>query len=136
MRVRFEVEGLPPKKDGANSMWHKPTEQTRLLALRIAAKHAMGGQAPFRSPVALTIRLHALPSDGDLDNFITGICDGLMAAAQNTPACEFWAARPDVDPSKRIALEDDRLVQRIAAERLSPGAAGRRYFVELEDYAA
>ena len=46
MPYQFEVKGLPPKKDGANSMWSKKLESERLVALRQAALKAFSGQPP------------------------------------------------------------------------------------------
>ena len=36
VRIEIDVEGRPPKKDGANSMWRQPAERQRLKALRLA----------------------------------------------------------------------------------------------------
>ena len=89
--VAFRVDGyVPPKKDGANSMWGKEDARTLLKALRIAAAEAMAGRKPFDEPVELELtvwtdsidatELWARRAGGDLDNFITGVCDGLQAA--------------------------------------------------------
>jgi hypothetical protein len=78
------IEGLPPKKDGANSMWNKPSEFERLITLRRAVCDAFNGDKPLHKDIQLRIRVHVGNMDpgqvGDLDNFITGVCDGLMAA--------------------------------------------------------
>lgn len=66
-------------------MWRKYLELKRLKALRIAALEAMAGEKPFSSRVELKIGLHSNKQDGDLDSFIVGICDGLMAARPLTP---------------------------------------------------
>jgi len=93
--LSFTVKGLPPKKDWANSMWNKGVEQPRLKALRVAAVEAMAGRPPLDGSLILRLVVHALPEEGDLDNFITGVCDGLMAAQRNTPIKdEDWVAVP------------------------------------------
>ena len=78
---QFEAKGLPPKKDGAKSLWGKPLEAKRLAALRQAALQALEGHPPLQSDIKLTLKLH-IPinnrSIGDLDTFVTGVCDGLM----------------------------------------------------------
>jgi len=85
MNISFQVNGLPPKKDGAQSMWGKPLEAKRLVELRQVALKALQGHPPLRSNIKLTLKIHVGPvnnrSIGDLDTFITGVCDGLMAAA-------------------------------------------------------
>jgi len=44
MRIGFEVHGeLPPKKDGAQSIWGKPTEARRIEKLQRAAHQALAG---------------------------------------------------------------------------------------------
>src|SRR5437764_58356 len=114
MRVRFEVRGVPPKKDGANSMWKKRTEVPRIIALREAAFTALGGERIPSESVTLRLRVWAASTAGDLDNFLTGICDGLQYAGQ----------RAAIDPSHWtethspflfVAFADDRCVDRIEA---------------------
>lgn len=134
MKVSFMVTGLPPKKDGANSMWRKGSEFERLKNLRIAAVQAMGGQSPATSMIHLHLRLYAAPENGDLDNFITGICDGLMAVHPRTPIdIEFWSSLPELaQPNRNICYTDDKLIAKITAERLTSDAYDQHYKVELE----
>jgi hypothetical protein len=77
MKVTFTVAGVPPKKDGANSMWRKPAEAPRLKAFRIAACAALDGRTPPEGPVSLTVRVYAPAGAGELDNFATGIRERL-----------------------------------------------------------
>ncbi|MDQ0340529.1 hypothetical protein J2S00_003353 [Caldalkalibacillus uzonensis] len=87
MRLEFVVEDIPPKKDGANSMWKKEIEAHRIISLRTRAFEAMqrvGFDCCFKGHIHLSLFIY-LPPDkiervGDLDNFITGICDGIQAA--------------------------------------------------------
>jgi hypothetical protein len=133
MRVRFVVDGLPPKKDGANSMWRKGSESVRLKALRLAASQAMSGIPAFSKHVQLSITLYSDSQSGDLDNFITGICDGLMAAHPNTPIDDSaWSDVPPLaHPSRAIAFKDDAIVARIRADRVAPTAQIPHYEVEI-----
>lgn len=131
----FSVDGtLPPKKDGASSMWNKAAVQPLVKALRCAAAEAFAGRAPYDEPVELRVAIRStrdLAGDlwqrragGDLDNYITGICDGLQAAHVGSTRPDEWtdlaeAARPD----HPIAFTDDSWIQRIVAEfvRGEPG---------------
>lgn len=133
MTITFTVRALPPKKDGANSMWRKGTELDRLKALRLAASEAMQGRHPLSGPVSLQITIHSEPAAGDLDNFITGICDGLMAAH---PACPIersvWADLPPAArPSEAIVFKDDAMVSAIVARRLPVDIQGPTYEVVI-----
>ncbi len=86
MSVEFKVQGKPPKKDGANSMWGKKSEAQNIVNLRKAATTARNeiNITPFTGRVSIELTIYAdnavIESMGDLDNFITGICDGLQAA--------------------------------------------------------
>jgi len=83
-KISFQVQDIPPKKDGANSMWGKQTEIPRLISLRSSALKAMDGRNPFNHNITLKLKFHCPINKifrvGDLDNFITGVCDGLQAA--------------------------------------------------------
>jgi hypothetical protein len=138
-RIEFTVQGhLPPKKDGANSMWNKPSERARLIELRKAAYSQCGSDTPLSENIRLKVEiycpLHELPQVGDFDNFITGVCDGLMAAAERTPV-ESWDSpelKP-IHPSKPLAIRDDRNVVEIIARKLPSEDGNRWYRVVLED---
>jgi len=131
--AKFVVQGLPPKKDGANSMWRKPTEVQRLKALRQAARQAMPDGAMRNTPLRLQLCIHASMRDGDLDNFVTGVCDGLMAAHQNSPVTiADWQDVPDtIHPQHAIAFHDDAWIMQIVAARVVPQSAERFYEVQL-----
>lgn len=135
IRLRVENE-LPPKKDGATSMWGKPTEARRLIALRTAALEAIGDQLPFGREIRLTLRVHVGPRNdrrsGDLDNFVTGVCDGLMAGDPRSsvhPSFEEFE-NSAVHPSKTIAIVDDSQVMKVDAEKLA--GFGDDYWYEIE----
>jgi hypothetical protein len=93
----------------------------------------MRGVAPIETPISMTIRVFADPAKGDLDNFITGICDGLMAVHHNTPIdSEIWLDLPEpARPQHPICFKDDKLIDHISAERLSVDEKGERYYIEL-----
>jgi hypothetical protein len=134
MKISFQVSGLPPKKDGSSSMWRKGSEFERLKVLRIASVRAMGDSPVITQTIHLSLVLFASPSEGDLDNFITGICDGLMAAHHQTPIdLALWQDIPEgAKPQQAICYRDDRQICRISAERFPPDDYGERYSLELE----
>jgi len=118
--IKFRVEGLPPKKDGANSMWGKRLESERLVKLRKAALVEMDGRPPLKSDIRLTIAVQVGAKNdrsvGDLDTFITGVCDGLMKRAPGSKLFgDIWG-KPEnsrVHPDIPIAIEDDSEVMSI-----------------------
>jgi hypothetical protein len=117
------IDGLPPKKDGANSMWNKDVETTRLIKLRESVKKQMNGDEPLSANIRISLQLHAssaaLTTIGDLDNFITGICDGLMAAHCRAQLHDRWNnTLSAITPSKPIAITDDSKVVEICATKV------------------
>jgi hypothetical protein len=118
------IEGLPPKKDGACSMWNKDNEFVPLINLRKAALAHFNGDPPLAKDIAVSIRVHIGPANsstiGDLDNFVTGICDGLQAANPRTPLGDRWC-EPEyeaIHPRNVVAILDDREVVSIDAKKV------------------
>ena len=138
--IRFAVHGEPPpKKDGAKSMWDKPLEARRLLALRRAAVAAMGGQPPLSRAISLTLSIyvpgHRVACIGDLDTFITGVCDGLQAAHPRADLDQLWldpALLTDVHPSRIVAILNDSEIVSIAARKIAQDASDAWYEIVLE----
>jgi hypothetical protein len=137
--IGFTVEGeLPPKKDGAKSMWDKPLEARRLLALRRAAVPAMNGGPPLSRAISLTLDIyvpqHLVTFIGDLDTFITGVCDGLMAAHPRADLGQIWLdpQLADVHPSRSVAIVNDSEVVSIMARKVAQEAQEPAYQVVLE----
>lgn len=132
-RIEFEVVGVPPKKDGANSLWNKPVEFGRLASLRRAALAAMAGHPLFSSDIRLELEVYASATLGDLDNFITGVCDGLQAAAKRTPIGQSWEAPAfaEIHPRLPVAILNDAAVVEIRAAR-RPVAGPAHYRIVLE----
>lgn len=138
VRIEIHVEGRPPKKDGASSMWRKPVEQQRLKALRLAAMGSvLGIDWDPHANMALSVTVFASVRAGDLDNFVTGICDGLQAANQVQIDAKDWEDVPaEIRPDRHLLLVDDRTVQRITIERRELDGAGERYSLTLESLGA
>jgi len=137
-KYKFSVDGYPPKKDGASSMWGKDTEFKRLVELRLTTLQAMNGQKPLKSDIKLNLKIYVGQvndkSTGDLDNFITGICDGLMAAAKRSSLHEDWDKPEyiDIHPRNTIAIVDDSQVISIQAEKVTEEANNPHYVVTIE----
>jgi len=139
MHYKFSVSGFPPKKDGAQSMWGKPVEAKRLVALRTAAQNAIKENPPFRSKIKLNLTVHVGmkydKTTGDLDNFITGVCDGLMKRDPRSKLHEeTWNNLEfrDVHPDTVIAIMDDSQVVNIQAEKIIGDTDQPWYEVILE----
>jgi len=138
--IKFHVDGLPPKKDGANSMWGKRLEAEKLVRLRRAALEKMGGQAPLKKDIRLTITVcvgaENKKSIGDLDTFVTGVCDGLMRRAAGCKLCPtgIWdrAENADIHPDNWMAIEDDYQVIGIQAAKVKDATGKQFYDVTLE----
>ena len=120
-------------------MWGNGTEASRLIALRKAALNALGPNSPFAQNIRLTLRVQVGrprggENPGDLDNFVTGVCDGLMAADPRATIHPLFEKQEnaDVDPSKTIAIRDDQHVVEINASKTVGPGTHCRYEVTLE----
>lgn len=142
MQIKFRVDGhLPPKKDGASSMWKKDAEVPRLVALRRAALAALAGRKPFDRSIGLALRVYVGTTNdrrtGDLDNFVTGVCDGLMAAAPLIPwqGHATWQESHNeaIRPDRSVAIADDSQVVEIRACKVQGKHATPWYEIELAD---
>jgi hypothetical protein len=133
MRLEFRVDGLPPKKDGANSIWRKPGELEKIRQLRLRALQSLSGSPPLNRSIRLQLIVHIGPANhrriGDLDNFITGVCDALQSAHPRTPL-DNWLD-DTVQPGNCIAIQDDVEILQITASKVV-GDEAQFYDVILE----
>ena len=120
--ILLRVGGVPPKKDGANSMWRKRSELDRLRVLRLEAAMRLSEAPVDRTPDEVRLVVFAPRSAGDLDNFLTGIFDGLQAAHPNTPIdAADWDGLPEAAlPGHALFVRDDGEIQRATVERRTP----------------
>ncbi|NQT47339.1 MAG: hypothetical protein HQ578_00020 [Chloroflexi bacterium] len=137
--VKFRVDGLPPKKDGANSMWGKRLEAERLVNLRRSALLAMNGRPSLKRDIRLTVTVcvgvENKRSIGDLDTFVTGVCDGLMKSAPRCKLCLGVWDKPengDIHPDRVIAINDDCQVMSMQADKIVGDTDAPWYEVTLE----
>ena len=130
MRIEFTVKGHPPKKHGEKSMWARGDEAPFVVLLRekaLEAKLNASLDTCFHSFVALEITVFAprsrLKSVGDLDSFITGICDGLQAADSKVlPYLHRVFKEPSrerIDPRDALLIENDANVVSITARKVA-----------------
>lgn len=139
MKLRFRVMGdLLPKKTGELSMWGKPGEARRIAKLRLAALDALSGAPPLQRNIRIRLTVHVGPrnnrSTGDLDNFITGVCDGLMRADPRSSLDPLWAMpkHAGIHPMRALAVMDDSQVMSIEAAKIVDDADGPWYEISLE----
>lgn len=129
MRIEFIVKGRPPKKHGEKSMWARDDESPFVVSLRdkaLEARSKAGLDDSFHSLVALELTVFApiskLESVGDLDSFITGICDGLQAADPKVLPYlhEVFQehGREGINPRFSILIDNDAKVVSITAKKV------------------
>lgn len=84
--IVFDVDGMPPRKDGGHSMWNKDKEVNKLIDLRkqldaTLQKHQI--PTPITDYIKLKVEIY-LPEKylekSDIDNLVGGICDGIQKA--------------------------------------------------------
>jgi hypothetical protein len=130
MRIEFTVNGRPPKKHGEKSMWARNDEALFIFSLRkeaFKARSRAGLDDCLRSLIALELTIFApkprVESIGDLDNFITGICDGLQAADSKVlPFMHEIFLEPnskEIDPKKPLLFENDAKIMSIIAKKVA-----------------
>lgn len=142
MHIEFLVKGRPPKKGQGWSMWGTDDEAPLVASLRGAAREAQpryGIRGCFPSLVDLEIAVFVpedkLESIGDLDNFITGVCDGLQKADCQATIHKIFKepGRERIDPSLALLIKNDAKVVSIVARKvtLAKGCQETYYTVKV-----
>ena len=130
MRIEFAVKGRPPKKHGEKSMWARGDEAPFVVSLRekaLEARLKAGLDDCFHSLLALELTVFVprsrLESVGDLDSFITGICDGLQAADPKVfPYLHKIFQEPgleEIDPRYALLIDNDAKIVSITARKVT-----------------
>ena len=125
MSVSIPVTGIPPKKRSDTSLWNCESEVPKVIALRREARTRFGDRKPFTSRIRLRLSVFLTASEfsstqvGDLDNFVSGVCDALQAADPKASLDERFrlTENEDVNPSKAIVIQNDRDVISIVADK-------------------
>ena len=138
------IEGLPPKKDGSKSFWHKwnqkeKVEIDRLITLRRTVYGRLNGQKPLTKDIRLRVCVHTgrygLEEAGDLDNSLGGICDGLTSHCCDTIHCNPWndASYADIHPRKALAVANDKAI--VSIDAMSIASEGEPWYsIELHGF--
>jgi len=93
----------PPRRTARTLCWRKSADMFRLKLLRVALA-ASGREATVARGCLPDPTAARAGGSRDFDNFLTGICDGLMAAHGNSPArhdVPGWADVPEAAPPDR-----------------------------------
>ena len=109
----------------------------RLVPLRQGALEALDGKGPFTQNIHLKLEVYVGKKNssnvGDLDNVISGICDGLMSRHPRASLYSRWndPLYDDIHPDRFFAIEDDGEVVSIEAVKLTGESDTRWYRVTL-----
>lgn len=120
-------------------MWARNDEAPRIASLRekaLEARMKLRINDCFHSLVSLELRIFVpesrLETVGDLDNFITGVCDGLQAADSKVLPYlhEIFRepGREGMDPRKALLVENDSKIMSIIAKKLGLDEDQKEYY--------
>ena len=140
VRILVEVEGRPPKKHGEKSMWARSDEAPLVARLRSKAleERTKAGLSKCPRVRSLELEVYApaaqLERVGDLDSFVTGVCDCLQAATGTVlPFLDPVFSEPgneDIHPRIPLLIENDAQITTIVARKLTaPPGGGITYKV-------
>jgi Holliday junction resolvase RusA-like endonuclease len=140
-KYSFKVESIVPPRNVRtnNSMWNNKTEVPRLIELRKKALDAFNGDPSLFKNITLSVSIY-LPrtynKPGDLDNFIKGICDGLMRCP-NHPQLKLHETfekkeYAKIHPKSFAVIDDDEQILKITAEKYFEDIRVPFYEITLE----
>jgi len=136
-RIKFSVEGKPPKKSTGPSLWSENSNQTELVInLRQKAFEASqkeGFDTHFHGPVKLELTVYA-PNIlerkdrhdylGDLDAFVSGVFESLQPAPKNNPELIIHSALKNMknigSDIPLIVSDDAQITMTITKKRTNP----------------
>ena len=141
-KIKFRVDGRPPRKNGAQSCWSVKGKEWELIQkLRenaFEAKQLAGITSYCDNNARITISIYA-PSltkkdehthVGDLDTFVAGIFEAIQPAPKNETLEIHESLRNDKDIGSEIPLliEDDSYITEIIARKIK----NNETFYEIE----
>ncbi|MFH1311498.1 MAG: hypothetical protein ABIH65_03780 [Nanoarchaeota archaeon] len=120
--VELVVNDIPPKKHGEKSMWDNKTEAKRIVSLRKEFFNQF--KTILRGYLQLEFTLYVpkkrLENIGDLDNFITGVCDALQKSHFRIKKFDGIFSKQEnknIHPEKRNFIENDSKILSIIAKK-------------------
>lgn len=126
-QISFTVQGLPPTNKNQQSMWGRASQAPLIISLRMQALIALnnaGLNDPFKDQVSLFLSFFIQPdliqNTGDLDNYLSGICDALQPVPKNIETIHELFNNSDlidIHPRKPICYYDDSQIYRLIAEK-------------------
>jgi len=131
-KIKFKVEGRPPRKSGAQSCWSNKSKEWELIyKLRecaFEAKKPNGIEDYFKTNAKISITIYA-PSltkkdqhahIGDLDTFVAGIFEAIQPAPKNATLVidEKLKNHSDIGAEIPLLIEDDSYITEIIAKKI------------------
>jgi Holliday junction resolvase RusA-like endonuclease len=136
MKFLVQIDDLPPKKHSEKSMWSSDFEAERLIKLRKKVCEKLTDYKPLSKEIYLKLTVYIPENNkqkGDLDNFITGICDGLMRAHRNSKINKKFDGEHDIDPRTVSFINDDSQVVQIIARKVVNPRIKPHYELEISE---
>ena len=145
MKIKFTVEGKPPKKDGSQSLWGEKSPYAPLVFQfrenAFEAKREAGMNNVFEGLVKIKISIFAPyltikdhhQHVGDLDNLVAGIFESMQPSSKNDTLKhhKIFDQNPDVEPSIPLLIADDSQIVTLSAKKIKSDKTF--YEVEIED---
>ena len=137
--LEFTVEGRPPKKDGAKSLWSSD-EAEYVLKLRekaFQARSEIGLTDCFHGPVKLELKIfspnilhrsHDYVSD--LDTMIAGVFESIQPAHPSAPNNIIFQNKKEIQPNVPLVVIDDSQIVSVKAEKIKSDST--YYIVKIE----
>jgi Holliday junction resolvase RusA-like endonuclease len=129
MKIECDVEGKPPRKNGANSLW-ATGEAQRVLDLRLKIHETQKENnrvGAINTPVKIELSVYAPNITnrkntqtyvGDLDTFVAGICECIQSAHPKAKLSQIFEKHNEVAPHIPLIIYDDTQVVEIIAKKI------------------
>lgn len=127
MIITVEVRCRPPRKGKTVSVWGNDGEYTlRLRQAVLGQMKIMGIAGPHEGWVRITLKVYA-PNIGrvnhqyigDIDAFVSGVCDAIQPAHTNVrDPSPVFEGHPDVAPDVPLVIRNDSQVREVVAKKI------------------
>lgn len=127
MKIVVEVDGRPPRKKKKGSIWGDDWEYTLKLRQAVLKQmRAQGITGPHEGWVGITLRVYAPNINradheyvGDIDAFVSGVCDAIQSAHPNVRnPSPIFKKHGSVGPDVPLVIRDDMQVREIYAKKI------------------